>query len=237
MKVEIWSDIACPWCFIGKRRFERALEKAELDAEIVWRSFELDPGAPQKSELPLDEMLARKYRVDIEQARSMLDQMTEAGELEDIEFKFDQIEPTNTFDAHRLIHFASTQGKGDSMKERLLKAYFTEGQNLGDTETLVGLGEEVGLEAADVREMLESESCSTQVREDELKARQMGVHGVPFFLIDGKYSVPGAQMPEVWADAFRQVAKREAESEIPSDAACGPDGCAVDGGVEKPQQL
>jgi len=229
MKVEIWSDIVCPWCFVGKRRFEEAVAEFDGDVEIEWKSFELDPTTPRDVETPLIEALARKYGTSLEGAQEMIDRMEGVGADEGIDFRFEEAKPANTFDAHRLLHFAKSEGLGDEIKERLLLAYFTEGRDITDRETLVDLGEEIGLDAEEIRAVLLSDAYATEVRSDELRARQIGVRGVPFFVIDEKYGVSGAQPPE----AFVQILERAAAESIEivgSDAgeACGPEGCRVD---------
>lgn len=210
MKIEIWSDIACPWCFVGKRRFETALadfaHREELD--IVWRSFELDPNAPPRQDRPHAELLASKYRMTTEKAQGMLDGMTATGAAEGIDFRFDRATSGNTFDAHRLIHFAASHDKRAAMVERLFSAYFSEGQAMSDHDTLVRLATEVGLDADETRTMLAGTSFADAVRADELRASQFGISGVPFFAIDEKYGISGAQpaaaitaaLTEAWSE-------------------------------------
>lgn len=207
MKIEIWSDIACPWCYIGKRRFEEALRAfPERDAlDIVWRSFELDPNAPVTQEKPTVELLATKYRMPVAQAQGMMDNMTATGAADGITFRFDRSISGNTFDAHRLIHFAATRDKRAAMVERLFAAYFTDGIAMGDRTALVRLATDVGLDAADVSAMLESEAHADDVRNDEARAQQFGISGVPFFAIDEKYGVSGAQPASVLTDAISQA--------------------------------
>jgi len=207
MKVEIWSDIACPWCYIGKRRFEEALRAfPERDAlEITWRSFELDPSAPTVQEKPTVELLATKYRMPLEQAQGMMDNMTASGAADGITFRFDRSISGNTFDAHRLIHFAATTGRRAEMVERLFAAYFTDGIAMGDRAALARLATDVGLEPDDVSVMLESDAYAADVREDEARAQQLGISGVPFFAIDEKYGVSGAQPASVLTDAISQA--------------------------------
>ena len=173
MKIEIWSDIACPWCYVGKRRFERALGSFSHrdDADVTWRSFELDPTAPRQQSERQAELLARKYQVPLERAEAMNANMTAAARKEGLDFHFDRVRVGNTFDAHRLIHFAATRGKRDAMVERLFQAYLTEGQPLGDINVLVRLAGEVGLDTAAAREALESTTFGDSVRADEKRAQ------------------------------------------------------------------
>lgn len=207
MTVEIWSDVVCPWCYIGKRRFEAALEEfGQRDAvEVVWRSFELDPEAPRETQGSLNEMLARKKGISTERAAAMTAQVTMMAAEEGLEYHMDRAKSGNTFDAHRLIHLAAEHGLQGAAKERLLRAYFTEGKAIGDTETLVALGVELGLDADEVRTALEGDAYASAVRADERRARMLGISGVPFFVIDGKYGVSGAQAPETVLGAMEQA--------------------------------
>jgi predicted DsbA family dithiol-disulfide isomerase len=207
MKVEIWSDIACPWCYVGKRRFESALRQFEHadDTEVVWRSFELDPNAPRSQAESQDEILARKYGMPVERARAMNERMTAEGAKEGLDFHFDRVRVGNTFDAHRLVHLAAESGRAEAMKERLMRAYFTEGESVAEAETLVRLGTEVGLDAARVRELVATDAFAAEVRADEQRARSFGISGVPFFAIDERYGISGAQPPEVILDALREA--------------------------------
>ena len=213
MKVEIWSDIACPWCYVGKRRFERALQQFEhaRDVEVVWRSFELDPNAPRTHAESQDELLAKKYGMPVEKARAMNERMTAEARKEGLDFHLERVKVGNTFDAHRLVHLAAESGRADVMKERLMRAYFTEGEAVGDPETLLRLGAEVRLDEDRVRDVLNSDAYAGDVRADEERARSFGISGVPFFAIDEKYGVSGAQSSEVLLDALRQ-AYEEAEA-------------------------
>ncbi|WP_411280967.1 DsbA family oxidoreductase [Gemmatimonas sp.] len=209
MKVEIWSDIACPWCYIGKRRFEQALEQfPHRDAlDIVWRSFELDPTAPARQTTATVELLASKYRLTVEKAQSMMDSMTATGAIDGLDFRFDRSISGNTFDAHRLIHFADTVGQRATMVERLFAAYFTEGEAMGDHDTLVRLASDIGLDALAVRDMLSSTAHGSDVRHDEARAQQFGITGVPFFAIDERYGISGAQPAAAIVDALTQAWK------------------------------
>ena len=213
MKIEIWSDIACPWCYVGKRRFERALAQFEHagDVEILWRSFELDPHAPRTHAESQDELLAKKYGMPVEKARAMNERMTGEARKEGLDFHLDRVKVGNTFDAHRLVHLAAESGRADAMKERLMRAYFTEGEAVGDPDTLVRLGAEVGLDEERVRGVLNGDAYASDVRADEERARSFGISGVPFFAIDERYGVSGAQPADVLLGALRQ-AYEEAEA-------------------------
>jgi predicted DsbA family dithiol-disulfide isomerase len=207
MKVEIWSDIACPWCYVGKRRFESALRQFEHadDVKVVWRSFELDPTAPRTHAESQDELLAKKYGMTVQKARAMNERMTGEAKKEGLEFRLDRVRVGNTFDAHRLVHLAAESGKADAMKERLMRAYFTDGEQLGETATLARLGAEVGLDPQRVRDVVASDAYARDVRADEQRARAFGISGVPFFAINDRYGVSGAQPPDVLLEALRQA--------------------------------
>ncbi|MGI8507723.1 MAG: DsbA family oxidoreductase [Gemmatimonadaceae bacterium] len=214
MNIEIWSDIACPWCYIGKRRFERALVSFTHrdEVEVVWRSFELDPTARRSYPESQAERLAAKYRVPLDRAKEMDATMTAEAKKEGLDFRFDRVRVGNTFDAHRLIHFAATEGRRDAMVERLFGAYLTDGEAIGEPEVLVRLATDVGLDADATREMLDSAAFTSAVRADEERAHSFGVTGVPFFAIDERYGVSGAQPPEALLDALRQAWSETAES-------------------------
>ncbi|HEY3828298.1 MAG TPA: DsbA family oxidoreductase [Solirubrobacteraceae bacterium] len=219
MDVEIWSDIACPWCYIGKRRFEAALEQFEHrdDVNVTWRSFELDPAAPPERTGDRAERLAEKYGMTVEQARAAEQRLTDVAAGEDLPFRFDITRSGNTFDGHRLVHLAETHGLQDEMKERLLRAYFTEGELMSDHDTLVRLAGEVGLDEQEVRELLAGDRYADAVRADERTAGELGVSAVPTFVIDRKLGASGAQPPEALLDLLRQGwAKRSLESELVS---------------------
>lgn len=209
MLVEIWSDIACPWCYVGKRRFEAALAGfAHRQAvTVTWRSFELDPRAPRQHDMPQPELLARKYGMSVADAQAMNARMTEAAAGEGLAFRLDDVKVGNTFDAHRLLHFADAFGKREALGERLFAAYLGEGAALGDIETLVVLAGEVGLDAVAARAVLSGDEYATAVREDEADAREIGVTGVPFFVLDRRYGISGAQSPDVLRGALEQAWK------------------------------
>ena len=199
LKVEIWSDIACPWCYVGKRRFEAALAGFEHrdQVEVSWRSFELDPGAPRERDGDRVEHLARKYGTTREQAEKMHEQMTAVAAGEGLEFRFDIARSGNTFDAHRLTHLAAAHGRQDAMKERLFRAYLSEGEAIGDPAVLERLGLEVGLPEEELRELLAGDRYAAEVREDEQLAASLAITAVPFFVVDRAIAASGAQPPEL----------------------------------------
>jgi predicted DsbA family dithiol-disulfide isomerase len=206
VEVEIWSDVACPWCYIGKRRFEAALEQFEHrdDVDVTWRSFELDPGAPHERTGDRAERLAEKYGMTVQQAREAEARLTAEAAGEDLPFRFDIARSGTTFDGHRLVHLAGTHDVQDAMKERLLRAYFTEGELISDHDTLVRLAVEVGLDEREVRELLAGERYADAVREDERTAAELGISAVPTFVVDRKLGASGAQPPEALLDLLRQ---------------------------------
>ncbi len=208
MQVDIWSDVVCPWCYIGKRRFESALAEFEGrdDVRVVWHSFELDPSAPRRREQPTIEYLASKYGMPLAQAQQMEDNVTSVASAEGLTYDLANTKSGNSFDAHRLIHFAAANGKQDEMKERLLAAYFTEGKAISDAATLVELAEQVGLDRDEAVAVLGSDAFAAEVRGDEGTAQQLGISGVPFFVFEQKYGVSGAQSSEVFARVLAQVA-------------------------------
>lgn len=207
MKVEIWSDIMCPFCYIGKRRIETALNDFphKEDVEVVYRSFELDPNASYKPGVSINELLAAKYGMSIEQAQASNDNITKQAAQDGLTYHLDKILPANSFDAHRLIHFASQHGKMKEMTERLFQAYFTETRNLEDKDLLADLAAEIGLSRDEAAAVLAGDAFSAEVRADEEAANRIGVRGVPFFVLDGKYAISGAQPLEVFKDALQKA--------------------------------
>jgi predicted DsbA family dithiol-disulfide isomerase len=197
--VEIWSDIACPWCYVGKRRFETALASFEHRDEVgvTWRSFELDPGAPRTREGDGADHLARKYGTSREQALAMHANMTAVAASEGLAFRFDIARGGNTFDAHRLVHLAAAHEREEQMRERLFRAYLCEGVAIGEPASLEPLASEVGLPADEVREVLLTEHFSDEVRDDERQAVELGITAVPFFAIDRALGVSGAHPAEL----------------------------------------
>jgi len=207
MKVEIWSDYTCPFCYIGKSKFELALERFthKEHIETVFRSFELDPGADPHSGQSTYSMLAARYGMSIEKAKQATLNVTEQAAAVGLTFHFEKAIATNTFDAHRAVHFAAEQGKDKELSDRLFKAYFTDGENIGDRDRLAALAAEVGLDPTQVAETLESSTYKESVRGEELKGSTLGIQGVPFYLIDDKYAISGAQSPEVFLDALNKA--------------------------------
>jgi predicted DsbA family dithiol-disulfide isomerase len=247
MRIDVWSDVVCPWCYIGKRRLEEALDASGDTATIVWHSFQLDPSSTNDDPRDLATRLGEKYGRGREWALQANAHVTGIAAEVGLEYHLDQAKPANTVDAHRLLHLArdledagevpaGTQG---ALKERLLKAYFTDGLPVGDHATLTDLATEVGLPAEQVREVLAGTTYTDDVAADQAQALAYGANGVPFFVIDEKYGVSGAQPVEVFQEALRRAnADRKPVTLITApnagpgattdgDAACGPDGCPI----------
>lgn len=212
MKIEIWSDFVCPFCYIGKRRLEIALNQFEYkdEIELIFRSFELDPNSKKKFDGNIHEMIAKKYGISVEQAKASNDQIVAQAKALALNYNFDDLMPTNTFDAHRLSHYAKTEGKANALSERILKACFVDALNISDHETLARLAGEVGLDVEKALKVLESDQYGEEVRRDEENASRLRISGVPYFVFNDKYSVSGAQPPEVFLEVLEKVKKEEA---------------------------
>jgi predicted DsbA family dithiol-disulfide isomerase len=207
MKVEIWSDVVCPFCYIGKRNFEKALAafSAREKVEVVWRSYQLDPDLKTTPGQSLHEYLADRKGFSTDRARQMGNQVTQTAKGAGLTFRLDQAVVANTHDAHRLIHLAAARGLQDQAEERLFAAYFTEGRDVSDHDTLLELGTDIGLDAGEVKQVLQSDAYAAEVQTDQDEAMQVGARGVPFFVFGEKYAVSGAQPSEVFAGALRQT--------------------------------
>jgi len=228
MNVEIWSDIACPWCYIGKRRFEAAMNAFEHRDEVLvtWRSFELDPDAPSERKGDRAAQLAQKYGMSHGQAVGMQDHMTEVAARDGLDFRFDMARAGNTFDAHRLVHLAAAHDRQDAMKERLLAAYLGEGELMADRTALERLAVDVGLGRAEVREVLDGQRYAAEVLEDERAAASLGISAVPFFVVDRSFGASGAQSPEILGKLLERAwAERSPLSVVAQGESCGADGC------------
>lgn len=233
MKIEVWSDFVCPFCYIGKRRLEHALEKfpERSRVEVIYKSFELDPYSPTDYSISIHEALAKKYRVSVEEAKRMNESVIAQAKGVGLDYNFEQMTPTNTLRAHRLAKFAETKGKLFEMTERLLKAHFIESKRIDEIDVLADLAEEVGLDRKEALEVLQDDTkFKDAVREDEREAAQIGVRGVPFFVLNRKYAISGAQPEEIFLQALHKVAEEEKEQEVlkPIGAGDGPD-CTADG--------
>ncbi len=227
MKVEIWSDIVCPFCYIGKRKFEKALESfdGKEGVEIEWKSFQLDPSLQYVAGQSVHEYLGRRKGRTAAEGKQMNDAMAGMAREVGLEYNFDQAIINNTMDAHRLLHLAKKRGLQDAMKERLFAAYYTEGKNIGHQETLLQLGESIGLDPVEIRNILKSDTFREEVLQDQEEAEQIGVNGVPFFVFNHKYAVSGAQP----TDVFRQVLDKVRLEERPLTVENETGFCTTDG--------
>jgi predicted DsbA family dithiol-disulfide isomerase len=231
LSVDVWSDVVCPWCYIGKRRLEAALAKFSHrhDVELVWRAFELDPSAPKIAVGDHAERIAKKYGRSKEQIREMTKNITSLAAAEGLDFQLEASRSGNTFDAHRVLHLAGERGVQDAVKERFFRGYMTEKEAIGDPEVLVRLAAEAGLEAEEVRAVLASDRYAKDVREEETAARQLQISGVPFFVLGGQIGVSGAQSADVLLRALEEAWTKTAETpdtQVAEGASCGPEGCA-----------
>ena len=212
MLVEIWSDVVCPWCYIGKRRFEAALERFEHadEVEVRWRSFELDPRAPFRRPGTMADHIAAKYGVSREEAAARLESMNRLAAQEGLTYDLARTQGGNTFDAHRLIHLGySKDGEtGAALKEALLEAYFVDLLPVSEPDVLVETGRRAGLDAGEISAMLDSERFAAEVRADEVDATRLGCTGVPFFVIDRAFAIPGAQDSDTFLLTLRRAWER-----------------------------
>lgn len=218
ISIDIWSDIACPWCYIGKRNLERGLAATASDddapqVKVTFHSFELSPDTPVDFDGDEVDFLAGHKGMAREQVEQMLSHVTNVAAQAGLEYRFDLLKHTNTVKAHELLHFAKAKGLQHDMEERLMSAYFTEGRHVGRIDDLVALAADVGLDATEARTALEASEYLPAVRADQEQARAYGITGVPFFVIDGQYGVSGAQPAEAFENVIRDVwAKRASEA-------------------------
>lgn len=203
----MWSDVVCPWCYLGKRRLDAALSRFDHtgEVEVRWHSFELDPTAPRVRDVPPAEWLARRYGMTAEQATAANDQLSGLAAEEGLEYHLDRLRMGNSFDAHRLLHLAGDRGVQDRLEERLFAAYFTDGEAIGDPEVLRRLAVAAGLDEEEVSRVLDGDAYSEDVRADEAMARELQVSGVPFFVVDRRYAIPGAQESDTILSVLRRA--------------------------------
>jgi predicted DsbA family dithiol-disulfide isomerase len=232
MKIEIWSDVACPWCYIGKRRFEAALaafpHKEAVD--VKWRSYQLDPTLPEHYDGTELDYLSSRKGMPRQQVSQMFDHVTQQAKGEGLDYRFDSVVVANSFTAHRLIHLAAAHGKQDEAKERLLSDHFEHGKDIGNRGYLTSLALDLGISADEVDELFTTDKYADDVRLDFEEGRALGISGVPFFVIDRKFGLSGAQpvetftaaLTQAWQDANPLVLVSSTDGE-----ACGPDGCSV----------
>lgn len=232
MQVEIWSDVMCPFCYIGKRRFEAALEQFDNkhDIEIVWKSFQLNPDMVTDPGKNIDQYLAEAKGWSLKQAQDANAYVTNMAKEAGLTYHMDKAVVANSFDAHRLSHLAKKHGVQDQVEEMIFAAYFTEGKNTADHETLVAIGTKAGLAEAEIRTMLAGNDYAQEVEHDVYEAQQIGVRGVPFFVFDRKYAVSGAQESSAFLQALsRSYAETTKLTNLSDGAVCGPDGCTPEG--------
>ena len=234
MLVEIWSDVVCPWCAVGKERFEQALARFDHadEVDVVWRSFELDPNAPKHRDGTLAEHLAAKYGTGLDQAQQMMDQMTRTAADEGLVFDFDRATGGNTFDAHRLLHLAREHGRQHELKDALFTAYFTDGRDISDDDVLVQIATEIGLDEVAAKDVIATDRFADEVRRDQAQAREYGIRGVPFFVVDQRYGVSGAQPADTLLQLLRQAHAESRPLQMVDHAhdqgdACADGSCAI----------
>jgi predicted DsbA family dithiol-disulfide isomerase len=229
MKVEIWSDVMCPFCYIGKRKFEKALNDFEHknEVKVIWKSFQLDPTLVTDPNTGINKLLAEKKGWTLERAKEMNDYVTNLAKQVGLTYNFDKAIVANSFDAHRFSHLAQKHGLQDAAEEILFTAYFTEGKNTADHKTLTGLGTRIGLDAKEVEQMLIGQNYADDVRADIHEAQQIGVSGVPFFVINRKYAVSGAQESTTFLQALIKAYAENAlvQSTDDGSSVCTPNGC------------
>ncbi len=211
MKIEIWSDFACPFCYIGKKRFEDALNEFEHkdQVEVIYKAYQLNPDAPKVMSGSALEIFAKGHGTTLKQAKDKFDMFTKNAKTAGLTYNYDAIQMTNTFDAHRLAKWANTFNKEDEITSLLMKSYFTDGLNLADQSTLVKLVSKIGLDEKEALNTLNSDLFESQVKQEILEARQVGVQGVPFFVINRKYGVSGAQQKDYFLNALHQIWQEE----------------------------
>jgi predicted DsbA family dithiol-disulfide isomerase len=209
--VDIWSDIACPWCFIGKRRFEKALAGFAYrdQVRVTWHSFQLDPALPERYDGTEADYLSSRKGIPVEQVRLMFSHVTGQAAAEGLRYDFDSLVVANSMRAHELLHLARQYGVADQVKEALLSAHFEQGADIGDLETLSRLGASAGLDAGEIRAALNSGRYRTDVAADIEQARRLGIDAVPFFVLDGRFGVSGAQSPEIFTQALARASARD----------------------------
>ena len=232
MKVEIWSDVMCPFCYIGKRRFEEALQDFEHkgQVEIEWKSFQLNPDTKTNPDINIDQYLADVKGWTLDYAQQLNSQVTQMAAEVGLEYNLDRAVVANSFNAHRFSHLAKSHGLGVEAEESLFRAYFTDGKNIDDNDTLIELGQQIGLNAGEIKEMLKGNAYADDVKHDIAEAQYLGVRGVPFFVMNSKYAISGAQATPVFEETLEkafgewQSENTKPKLEIIEGESCGPDG-------------
>ena len=232
MKVEIWSDVMCPFCYIGKRRFEEALQDFEHkgQVEIEWKSFQLNPDIKTDPDINIDQYLADVKGWTLDYAQQLNAQVTQMAAEVGLEYNLDRAVVANSFNAHRFSHLAKVHGLGVEAEESLFRAYFTDGKNIDDNDTLIELGQQIGLNAGEIKEMLEGNAYADEVKRDIAEAQYLGIRGVPFFVMNSKYAISGAQATPVFEETLEkafgewQSENTKPKLEIIEGESCGPGG-------------
>jgi len=232
MKIEIWSDVMCPFCYIGKKNFEQALEKLPFkdEVEVEWKSFQLDPTLDPTETKTTAEYFREKKGLPEEQAKQMTAQVVQMGKASGIDFNFEKALITNTFLAHKLLHLAKKHHKSSEMEEELFTAHFLNGENVGNIEVLVSLAQKLGIDPEEAQQTLSSEQFDYDINQDILEARNNGVSGVPFFILNGKYAVSGAQPTELFQEALTKTYNETVQpfkSKNDGNTSCDTDGCSI----------
>ncbi len=230
MEINIWSDVRCPFCYIGKRKFEMALEQFAYKDKVyvTWKSFELDPDLKTNTKVSATEHLSSAKGISKAQAEGMQEHVANVAKEVGLDFHTKNTVVANSFNAHRLIQLAKAKGLGNEVEEALFKAYFMEGKNIDDKETLVEKGVCIGLDEKEVKAIFSSDAYEKEVRQDEMQAQSIGINGVPFFVLNNKYAVSGAQSPETFLDVLEQTWK-EFEKENPALIITEGESCSIDG--------
>jgi predicted DsbA family dithiol-disulfide isomerase len=233
MKISIWSDVRCPFCYIGKRKFEMALEKFEHkdDVQVEWQSFELDPNLVTEKDVNAVDHLAQIKGISKAKAKEMNQYVAQVAKEVGLDFNFEKVIVANSFNAHRLIQFAKSKGLGNEAEEALFKAHFIEGKNIDDNEILAQTAVSIGLAEKESTEILASDAFAKEVKQDELQAQHFGISGVPFFVLNDKYAVSGAQSPETFLQALEQTWKETVEEKKPVIINQG-ESCSIDGNCD-----
>ena len=230
MDINIWSDIRCPFCYIGKRKFEMALEKFphKDKVKVIWQSFELDPNLKTNTTVSAIEHLSAAKGISKTQAEGMQENVTNIAKEVGLDFNSKNTVVANSFNAHRLIQFAKTKGLSNEVEEALFKAYFVEGKNIDDKETLIKTGVFIGLDESEAKEIFTSDTFEKEVRQDETQAQSLGINGVPFFVLNNKYAVSGAQSPDTFLEVLEQTWEEMEKEKSPLIITEG-DSCSLDG--------
>lgn len=231
MKIQIWSDVMCPFCYIGKRRFEEALSAFEYKdkVQIEWKSFQLNPALKTNTDISIDQYLADAKGWTLDYAQQLNRQVTDMAAQVGLTYNFDNSIVANSFNAHRFTHVAKKHNLGDAAEEQLFKAYFTDGKNIDNTDTLVALGTEIGLNAAELTDALNTNAYAEEVHQDMYEAEQLGIRGVPFFVMNNHYAVSGAQATEVFLNTLVSAYAEYSQQQSPGLEITEGPSCDVDG--------